>query len=327
MIRAEREEYVRERLVALQKALEPAGSILGDSACVYVTGSFGRGEASAHSDLDVFIVGDTAPEDSNKRRLSRLDEIQVKADLIRTCKAMDFPDFSGDGEYLAHYTIHDLTQSLGSAHDDAKNTFTARLLLLLESKPLIGTGVYDRAIKAALDAYWGDFEAHADSFIPAFLANDILRLWRTFCVNYEARTRRQPDREKAKRKLKNYKLKHSRLLTCYSTLAYLLSAHVRSGTVTPANVAAMVARTPTERLNLIAEAHDGSVKASVSGLLTQYDAFLATTNAPETELIDRFLDRDFARAHGERAQEFGDAVHRLLLLVGSQSRFYRMLVV
>jgi hypothetical protein len=56
------------------------------------------------------------------------------------------------------------------------------------------------------------------SVVPAFLANDILRIWRTFCVNYEARTETEPAEKKAKRKLKNYKLEHSRLLTCYSAL-------------------------------------------------------------------------------------------------------------
>jgi hypothetical protein len=61
-----------------------------------------------------------------------------------------------------------------------------------------------------VEAYWRDFLDHRQAFVPTFLTNDILRLWRTFCVNYEARTQTEPARKKAKRKLKNYKLKHRR---------------------------------------------------------------------------------------------------------------------
>src|SRR4029077_19402552 len=77
---------------------------------------------------------------------------------------------------------------------------------------------YDEIVRDVIDGYWRDYQDHQANFMPAFLANDILRIWRTFCVNYEARTKREPDDKKASGKLKNYKLKHSRLLTCYSAL-------------------------------------------------------------------------------------------------------------
>lgn len=138
-----------------------------------------------------------------------------------------------------------MVKTLGHPNDDASNTFTARLLLLLESKPLFGTDVYWEAIEQVIAAYWGDFTDHKNEFVPAFLANDVLRIWRTFCVNYEARTAREPEEKRAKRKLKNYKLKHSRLLTCYSALAYLLAVFQEKKTVTPADARTMVGLTPT----------------------------------------------------------------------------------
>ena len=42
------------------------------------------------------------------------------------------------------------------------------------------------------------------------------------------------------RKTKNYKLKFSRLLTCYSALLYLLFTFGKSGTVRPEDVVDMV---------------------------------------------------------------------------------------
>jgi len=112
-----------------------------------------------------------------------------------------------------------------------KNTFTARLLLLLESSPLIGESVYQQITNDVIVAYWKDYEGHKSDFMP-IPANDILRMWRTFCVNYEARTQ-SAQRRDGKRRLKNYKLKHSRLLTCYSALLYLLAVFSKNKTVSP----------------------------------------------------------------------------------------------
>jgi hypothetical protein len=158
------------------------------------------------------------PDGKEGSLLSDLDAICIKADLIRAVRQLNFPDFSDDGHYLTHFSVRDFTETLGTAHDDVTNTFTARLLLLLESCPLLEPAAYSKITREVINAYWRDYQDHKENFIPAFLANDILRLWRTFCVNYEARTARIPARKKAKGKLKNYKLKHSRLLTCYSAV-------------------------------------------------------------------------------------------------------------
>jgi hypothetical protein len=164
--------------------------------------------------------------------------------------------------------------------------------------------------------------------MPAFLANDILRLWRTFCVNYEARTERVPDKQKAKGKLKNYKLKHSRLLTCYSALLYVLAIYDRQGTVSPSDAVAMIALTPTERLEWILRQPDLSrAHAQVTDLLAQYEVFLETTNNEEDELVRRFMDKSMSRSYMKHAYKFGDIVFQVLTSIGGDNRFYRLLVV
>ena len=175
----------------------------------------------------------------------------IKADLIAATRKLGIKDFDGDGEYLAHCTVDSLTETLGHPEDDVSNTFTARMLMLLESKPLFGDEVYWEAVEKVLSSYWQDYADHKADFVPAFLANDVLRMWRTFCVNYEARTAREPQEKKAKRKLKNYKLKHARLLTCYSGLAYLLAIFEAKKTVEPADVREMVKLAPIERLDAL----------------------------------------------------------------------------
>jgi predicted nucleotidyltransferase len=324
-----RRAEAKQRLNALNDRLSAANKLAEGKACVYVTGSFGRGEGCRHSDLDLFIVGHSLPPDKKghrERSLSRLNEICIKADLIRESQAQSFPPFSGDGEYLIHYTIDDLTGKLGTQQDDALNTFTARLLLLLESRALIGQDVWDDAIRATITAYWRDYEKHKLDFVPAFLTNDILRLWRTFCVNYEARTKSEPQEQKAKRKLKNYKLKHSRLLTCYSAVLYLLAEHKTKGTVAPEAALAMTRLSPMERVEALHAPTLGAAEPK-NKVVACYEKFLSETDAPESELLERFLDRRLSAKYLDDARLMGDAIHELLRGVGEDSQFYRLLVV
>lgn len=319
----ERRTRTRERTNDLRGKLTEAGELASGRACVYVTGSFGRVEAGAYSDLDVFIVGHT---EGDQRALKKLDEICLKADLIKATRELGFPEFSGDGEYLSHYTVQDLVKTLGQSNDDASNTFTARLLLLLESRPLLGDDVYNDVIDQVIDAYWGDYEDHKNDFIPGFLTNDILRLWRTFCVNYEARTTKEPPRKKAKRKLKNYKLKHSRLLTCYSALAYLLAVLLQKETVSPSDAKTMTTLTPTERLESLANNFRWD-SAQLARILSMYDEFLKITDVSEDELVERFLHREESKKLIGRAGKFGDEVAALLQDAGKSSPFNRLLIV
>lgn len=312
------------RIQQLREELQRAEKIAGDDACVYMTGSFGRGEASKYSDLDLFIAG---RDKDGRPILRRLDEIIIKADLIEATRKLGIQDFSGDGEYLQHYSVQQLVGTLGKPEDDVSNTFTARLLLLLESRSLLGASAYKYVIEEVIAAYWRDYKDHKNEFVPAFLANDILRLWRTFCVNYEARTLSDPPRQKAKRKLKNYKLKHSRLLTCYSGLLYLLAVYSVKETVDPLDAVAMTQLTPTQRLEWMLEQDScAPSRAMIQDLLESYESFLESTNEPEDALIDRFLDPK-KRAEFKSANNLGDLVFEIFQSIGKKNRLYRLLVV
>jgi hypothetical protein len=329
---AVRRSQTIDRIASLQDLLKSAEIYIGGRACVYATGSFGRGEAGPHSDLDLFIVGkrDGKPGGQGKEGslLTRLDEICIKADLIEATRKMQIPDFSGDGRYLTHYSVHEFTKTLGTPEDDVTNTFTARLLLLLESRPRLESEVYREIIEEVVAAYWRDYEDHKSDFIPAFLANDILRLWRTFCVNYEARTQRVPAEEKAEGKLKNYKLKHSRLLTCYSALLHLLAIYGDRKTVSPSEAIAMIGLTPTERLEWLKDQPDmASAHPMLSNILTQYERFLETGNAGKKELMERFMDKTKSQAYMRDASTFGDLIFEAMSRIGKGSRFHRLLIV
>src|SRR5579871_4995735 len=65
-----------ERLEKLRHELREAELLCADTACVYATGSFARGEAHFNSDLDLFIVGKMA---QSKPALRKLNETLLKA--------------------------------------------------------------------------------------------------------------------------------------------------------------------------------------------------------------------------------------------------------
>jgi hypothetical protein len=329
---ANRRSETAARIEDLRGRLKAAEALVKGKACVFATGSFGRCEASPHSDLDLFLVGkkdrSSGHEGKKGSLLNGLDEICIKAALIKATRELKIPDFSDDGRYLAHYSVHEFTKTLGTPEDDVTNTFTARLLLLLESCPLLESTVYRAVTKEVIEAYWRDYKDHSANFMPAFLANDILRLWRTFCVNYEARTQRVPKLKKAKGKLKNYKLKHSRLLTCYSALLYLLAIYGSQRTVSPTDAMDMINRTPTERLEwLLGRRSLARAHSVIKKLLRQYELFLKTTNASEEELIRRFMDKKASISYMRDAYKFGDLVFDALATIGGGNRFHRLLVV
>lgn len=332
-----RRAYTENKTRALREQLAEAEELLGDDGCVYATGSFGRLEAGENSDLDLFIVGlnqqrrnpeTKKREATGESRVSNLNAICITADLIRSVNDLGLPTFDGDGKYLRHYSVHDLLNTLGKPEDDASNTLTARLLLTLESRCLLGHSSYEKILEQVIEKYWRDYEGHRDEFMPAFFANDILRLWRTFCINYEANTRDYPDDEKIKRKIKNYKLKHSRMLTCFSAILHMLDEHQRKHTVAPHDALAMIKLTPLERLETVKQnARSDDVTGAIDEVFTHYEAFLTTTNVDKAALQARFRDPDQAKVLGNQAYEFGDAMARLLKHVGDGSRFYRLLIV
>ena len=326
--------YIEERRIAtaarfaeLQRHLTKAGELVAGTACVYATGSFGRLEAGEQSDLDVFIVSKTGEIDRDSKKimvnqLSNLDTILVKAELIRAINALKMPKFDADGKYLASHSIHDLKTHLGTSEDDYRNTLTGRLLLFLESKPLVGEEVYNEIIDEVIAAYWGDYGDHSADFIPAFLTNDILRLWRTFCVNYESGRRS----EKGNAKIKNHKLKHSRMLTCYSALLFLLAVYKLDGTVSPERAKEMTKLTPTGRLQwLLQESSFGEVHHQILELLEKYGDFLKRMDQPKEKLKELFESN--SKEWVQKSYDFGDTLFDILSALGKDTKFFRLIAV
>lgn len=186
----------------------------------YAVGSVGRLEAGPHSDIDIFFV--IQPEDKNQS--FNLMKIKAFADFIKITEQLELPTLSNDGKYLEILSIEDMEKEFGAPSDDFNNLFTARMLLILESKWLFNKDSYEIILDRILETYFRDYKEAQGSFRPTILLNDIIRYWKTLCLNYEnKRNDINDDRDKISYQIKNLKLKYTRMLTCFGTVIAICS--------------------------------------------------------------------------------------------------------
>jgi hypothetical protein len=273
--------------------------------CLYATGSFARGEASEYSDLDVFFIDST-------EKCPRIQSILITADLIRICRDLNLPEFSSDGQFLAVHQLREICDQLGGAEDDYRNLFTARLLLLLESSPIWHDELYHEIVGKIIESYYRDYHDHNESFKPIFLVNDIIRFWKTLCLNYEHKRNRLSTEQTIKNKshVKNLKLKFSRMTTCFSAVIGLASTSFQQ---TPEGLLELVRLPPFERLRRAASA-DQKRQQVFEQLVELYAWFLVQTAIPTEELSNWIGESSTREMAFKKAQLYGDTMYNLLQL-------------
>jgi hypothetical protein len=98
--------------------------------------------------------------------------------------------------------------------------------------------------------------------------------------------------------------------------------------VHPDDAVTMAKLSPTARLEyLLEQSHIAAAHETIGRLLEQYEAFLTATEAPETEIVARFLNPTVAREHFQSANVLGDLTFRALELIGQGNSFHRILMV
>lgn len=231
---------------------------------------------------------------------------------------MELPDFSGDGEYLEIHNAKEVYKELGSRNDDYNNFFTARMLLLLESKPIYNEKLYEDIVKEILQKYYGDFHSHETDFAPVFLVNDIIRFWRTLCLNYEHNRNRKADEndsekeksfKKNKAHIKNLKLKFSRKLTCYS---FLLSILYSNEILDEEKILEIVKLSPLERLQVISKSNPNASE-KIEKIFELYSRFLETTHKEESDLLNWIENKENRESAFNEGREFAKLFFELMM--------------
>jgi hypothetical protein len=261
-----------------------------ENICVYVCGSLARYELVKNSDLDLFFINSSNKEFSvlyKQLFFQKLYEINNQLGYKAPSKFGQFWDFTSKKNLL----------DIGSQLEDYNNSLTARLLLLLESKPIFNENLYNKIIEETVEKYFVDYGGHETDFVPMFLINDIFRYWYTLTLNYEyRRDNKDSQNDKCWKRLK---LKYARLLTIFSFIACLFEK-----SITPEKVIEIIKKSPLERLDFVV-ADNEKLFNIVSDIKTKYDWFISLRSNEETSWWNSEDNRKLAF---ENADKFHNSV-------------------
>lgn len=307
--------YSYELLEKVRRAVCVQTNCSKPEVCIYAAGSLGRLEAGRISDLDVFLFADRPGRTPGTRSVTKLQEIEVLSELIHVNAALGLPAFSGEGEYFKIHEVKQLLAGTGTSTDDSENLFTTRLLLLLESKCIANDTLYQKATEQVIEMYIRDGKGRVD-YRPLFLLNDILRYWRTLCLNYE-KTRHDLNKPWWK---KNLNLKFSRKLTVFSSVLGILTDQIDNY----AKFAPLSQMTPMERLaSSLDKLGDKALFPSFLNFLDNYEEFLAAKSHAELDQLSS-TDLEHFRV---TAQQFDDFLHSVFESDNLDSKLVRYLVI
>jgi hypothetical protein len=157
-------------------------------ASVVLFGSWGRRELTSQSDDDwaVLVARGTAAT----RPLTG----EVSSVIGRGGRRPGVQGVFGDTIFC-----DDLVERIGLEADD-NNNLTRRLLLLLESVAILNEPAHHGCRRRVLGGYLDD--SVKDFRPPRFLLNDVIRYWRTICVDFVGKERRGTGEKWALRNLK-----------------------------------------------------------------------------------------------------------------------------
>lgn len=291
--------YSNEKISELRAAVAKSRKI-DKSVSVVTVGSFARREASRCSDLDFFIISD--------KTISEDDSRVMCEEMSRIAKRLGIRDPSPGGAFAQCTTGSALLSKIGGASDSNKS-LTLRMLFLLESEWLSGQDYYEKTFKDAVIRYIGDLITQHQ--LCLFLLNDIIRYYRTICVDFEQKTSGTGGKSWGDR---NIKLMFSRKLLYFIGIISVAETAQHTCEKKREILADCLRKTPIERIAMVCQIHSAQV-------LDRYDGFLKFLSDPGNRAslagttADRSCHSESFRLMKNGGHHFSWELDRLLGLV------------
>lgn len=199
-------EYSRDKLRKLSHKLTEA--IKTEEVSIVVAGSYGRLEASSESDLDYIVLTNSLSDETK----------QIQSTIIKLAAELNILLPNPTGVFSVIIPVNELIERTGRGDDDLAS-LAQRMLLLMEARPVYNEHLYRSTVDKLLRKYLRLLEGSPEKE-ALFLLNDIIRYFRSICVNYEFNFWKQED----KWVIRNVKLRHSRIVMYAGLLLLTLNA-------------------------------------------------------------------------------------------------------
>jgi hypothetical protein len=256
----------RERIDQIRSCLNGAG-LPRAVRTLAVAGSLGRMEYGESSDCDLLVV----LTDAAKQNPAIAND--AYACVWYALEPLNLEPPKATGTFASPTSEQHLCdkRNVGAPDEDLR-VLAKRLLLLLETQP-----VYDDQYDALVA---GVVQSYAEGYVDkdprkewVFLLNDLMRYFRSLCVNYQWDFRIEP----TKWPLRNTKLRHSRL-AMYGGLLMLLGQCSLEKSDKITWLRSRLKMTPLER---IAWTYATNEDGRIGELLGYYEYFLAQISRSE----------------------------------------------
>jgi len=250
---------------------------------IILIGSYGRLESSELSDLDYCIVYKDDLSEKNKTDSKSLINSNFQKNMIKKVSSFSEKYFNN------------IFKNIGGTNEISMD-FTTRILILLESIPLTLNDLYDKLINDLCKNYLEEYIR--ENKYPLFLTNEIIRFWRTLCIDYRWK---KMEIEKPWG-IRNIKLRFSRKLLCYSSILLLIMFY--RGIINydnlklyinyPSSIKLLLLYDLVSDNNTITKNSDKTLK-TLENILIGYDQFLENINKidiRESLIKVRFRERN-----------------------------------
>ena len=288
------------RLSELNNAL---AGLANPNWALIANGSYARQEATPLSDFDYYLLHNDS--------ISADQIAGIRNEVRKIVKQVLGKMPSTDGAFDTTLKLGALTQNI-VGNDDTNQSITRRILLLTE-----GIAVGDPSLlNIQRDQLIGRYikDEISDHQLCLFLLNDLIRYYRTVCVDFEFKT------EEANKSwgLRNIKLVFSRKLLYFSGVLMVAETAQRTAREKREIVRRLIALTPIERIQEVCGTSAARALASYETFLSSLkdDSKRATLEAVKSS--ERKTNENFKRLKNE-GQHFSDHLMSALRTTYSES--------